>query len=123
MSLYELGTFAGGALQEKFLQAMDQVTSNIADPNTSPKVKRKVIMTITLAPTEERDIVPVTVDVKTTLAPAAAVGTAIIMDVDRDGKAVSAEVSKPVPSKDQMYYDNDGVVTDITAAFNKRMEA
>lgn len=42
MSKVNLEEFAGGALQEKFDSAMEQVLANMLDPNTPWKNKREI---------------------------------------------------------------------------------
>ena len=65
---YSLDTFAGGALLEQFNDAMDKIAANIADPNTSFKVKRGLSISFVFVPDESREIVGVETSVVPKLA-------------------------------------------------------
>lgn len=88
---FDLSTLAGGAVAERFVIEMQKVLDNIMDPNTSVKKKRKLQLTFTFDCNEDRDISNVAIETKTTLAPAASIGTKILMDRDGKGNAVGAE--------------------------------
>lgn len=45
----DLEAFAGGILSEKVNKAMEKIAENIVDPNTDPKAKRKIKITLTFA--------------------------------------------------------------------------
>ena len=51
-----LGTMAGGAVDELFIDAMAKVLENIADPNTDHKFKREITLQFKITPNEERNI-------------------------------------------------------------------
>lgn len=51
-----LGTMAGGAVDELFIDSMAKVLENIADPNTDHKFKREILLRFTITPNEERNI-------------------------------------------------------------------
>ena len=53
MSKVNLEKFAGGALQEKFDDAFEKIVSNMLDPNTPWKNKRKISVEVTLTQNEE----------------------------------------------------------------------
>lgn len=89
-----LGQLAGGAVQERFAIELQKVFDNILDPNTSTKAKRKLQLTLTFATDEHREISHVTVDAKTTLAPAAGIYTKFLMDRDGRGSAIGAEFAQ-----------------------------
>ena len=84
MSKVNLEEFAGGALQEKFDGAMDQVLQNLMDPNTPWKNKRAITVKVTFEQNEERDDVSVDVAVEAKLSPAKPIGTR--MSIGRDIK-------------------------------------
>lgn len=84
MSKVNLEKFAGGALQEKFDDAMDQVLKNMLDPNTPWKNKREINVKITLEQNEEREDVTVDVSVVAKLAASKSIGTR--MSIGRDIK-------------------------------------
>lgn len=75
MSKVNLETFAGGALQEKFDDAMDKVLVNMMDPNTPWKNKRKISVEITFEQDEDRSDTEVNVAVIAKLAPVKPIGT------------------------------------------------
>lgn len=91
---YSLDDFAGGALLEQFNMAMREVMANIANPNTSYKVKRGLNMSLTFGTDEARELVAVETSVTPKLAPAKGFPTTIIIDRDRDGKLVSGEYGR-----------------------------
>lgn len=72
---FKLSEIAHGAVQVKLDRAMTSVAQNILDPNTTAKAKRKVIITITIAPDETRSTAQIEVGTKTTLAPEESVAT------------------------------------------------
>ena len=105
-----VSTLAGGAVGERLNLELQKAAENIMDPNTDWKKARKVTMTITLKPDEEREIALVGVDVKTTLAPAHGIATKIIFGVENGGTVVAAELASGI--KNQMMIDNDGDIAD-----------
>lgn len=54
-----LNTIGGGALLELFQAELARVLQNIADPNTDPKQKRQIAITVTLKPGRDRDVADV----------------------------------------------------------------
>ena len=68
MARVNLETFAGGALQEKFDDAMEKVLQNMTDPNTPWKNKRKITVEVTFEQNEDRDDSSVNVSVIPKLA-------------------------------------------------------
>ena len=91
---YSLDTFAGGALLEQFNDAMDKIAANIADPNTSFKVKRGLSISFVFVPDESREIVGVETSVVPKLASVKGFPATILIDRDRDGKVSSAEFGR-----------------------------
>ena len=75
MSKVNLEQFAGGALQEKFDSAMEQVLANLLDPNTPWKNKREINIKVTFEQNEDRDDTTVDVSVVPKLAAAKSIGT------------------------------------------------
>ena len=75
MSKVNLEEFAGGALQEKFDSAMEQVLANLLDPNTPWKNKREINIKVTFEQNEDRDDTTVDVSVVPKLAAAKSIGT------------------------------------------------
>lgn len=91
MSRVNLETFAGGALQEKFDDAMDKVLVNMTDPNTPWKNKRKITVEVTFEQNEDRDDSTVNVSVVPKLAPVKPVSTRMAIGKDLETGEVFAE--------------------------------
>jgi len=109
--MFNLESLAGGALSEQIQDNLATVIENIADPNTNWKNKRKLSIVISFTPDEKREMAAVTMEVKSTLAPAKPATTKIIIDRDREGNAVCAEYrSKGVPGQMIMTSDETGAV-------------
>lgn len=75
MSKVNLEEFAGGALQEKFDSAMEQVLANMLDPNTPWKNKREINIKVSFEQNEDRDDAHVEVSVVPKLAAVKSIGT------------------------------------------------
>ena len=91
MSRVNLETFAGGALQEKFDDAMEKVLVNMTDPNTPWKNKRKIIVEVSFEQNEDRDDSTVNVSVVPKLAPVKPVSTRMTIGKDLETGQVFAE--------------------------------
>ncbi len=91
-SRVNLSELAGGAVAERFNIELQKVLENIMDPNTDAKKARKLTLTLTFKADENRDVASVNIEAKTTLAPANSLATKILMDKDRNGHAVGAEL-------------------------------
>jgi hypothetical protein len=92
MEKLSFSTLAGGGVEEKLQYALDEVAANIADPNTDAKKTRKVTLTLTMKPNEQRTIANLDVDVKTSLAQPIPISTTLMIDRDEKGKIVAAEI-------------------------------
>ena len=91
MSRVNLETFAGGALQEKFDDAMEKVLVNMTGPNTPWKNKRKIIVEVSFEQNEDRDDSTVNVSVVTKLAAVKPVSTRMAIGKDLETGQVFAE--------------------------------
>ncbi len=91
MSKVNLETFAGGALQEKFDDAMEKVLVNMTDPNTPWKNKRKIVVEVSFEQNEDRDDSTVNVSVVSKLAPVKPVSTRMAIGKDLETGQVFAE--------------------------------
>lgn len=92
--------FAGGALAEQLNAELSKVLENIADPNTDSKTKRKVTLTLTFKPDEDRELSVVDIKTQAKLASPRPLSTKIIIDRDLStGKVVGAEYRKQVPGQ------------------------
>lgn len=97
MSKVNLEEFAGGALREKFNDAFEKIVSNMLDPNTPWKNKRKISVEITLTQNEDRSDTSVDVSVLTKLAPVKPIETRMTIGRDlRTGKIYAEEYGKQV---------------------------
>lgn len=91
MSRVNLETFAGGALQEKFDDAMEKVLVNMTDPNTPWKIKRKIVVEVSFEQNEDRDDSTMNVSVVPKLAPVKPVSTRMAIGKDLETGQVFAE--------------------------------
>lgn len=91
MNRVNLETFAGGALQEKFDDAMEKVLVNMTDPNTPWKNKRKIVVEVSFEQNEDRDDSTVNVSVVPKLAPVKPVSTRMAIGKDLATGEVFAE--------------------------------
>lgn len=116
--MIDLEKFADGAVAERFNEELQKVLENIADPNTDAKKVRKLTLTVAFKADDKRDVVQVSVQAKTTLAPATNIETKLIIDHEKTGKVIGAELQSGV--KGQAFIDSDGDVSDDTG--NKIIE-
>lgn len=100
--------FAGGALAEQLNTELSKVLENIADPNTDAKTKRKVTLTLTFKPDEDRELSVVDIKTQAKLASPRPLSTKILIDRDLNtGKVVGAEYRKQVPGQVTMEIDEE----------------
>ena len=105
MNKVELHEIVGGALQEKFNKAFENVIENLQDANTSYKVKRKITISLDFTQNESRDDVHVDVAVVEKLAPQAPMTTSFAIGKDlQSGKVYAEEYGKAV--RGQMSFDD-----------------
>lgn len=64
MKHFNLEEFAGGKLSVQLNKALEKVTENIQDPNTDAQKVRKINVSISLRPNDERNFVSTTVETK-----------------------------------------------------------
>ena len=99
MENLNFSTLAGGGVQEKLQYALNEVAENIADPNTDAKKTRKVTMTLTLKPNEQRSIANLEIDVKTSLVAPIGISTTLMIDRDEKGQIVTSEIYGKDPNQ------------------------
>lgn len=104
---FKLSEIAHGAVQVKLDRAMTAVAQNILDPNTTAKAKRKVTITITIAPDETRSTAQIEVGTKTSLAPEESVATTALLG-QQNSEVVLNELKSGVPG--QTYIDENGEI-------------
>ena len=68
---------SNGELTQQINREMEAVARNIADPNTEAKTTRKITVTITMKPNEQRDFITTSITTKSTLAPTLGAVTAL----------------------------------------------
>lgn len=97
MERVNLETFAGGALQEKFDDALEKVLQNMMDPNTPHKNKRKIQVEVTFAQNEDRNDTSVDVSVVTKLAAVKPANTRMAIGKDlKTGKCYAQEYGSSI---------------------------
>ena len=123
MSKVNLETFAGGALQEKFDRAFNQVMENMHDPNTSFKNKRVITIKVAMLQNELRDDATAQVSVEAKLAPVIPIETKLTMErdlvtgeifVEEYGKGIKGQISLGDIAKESDVKVIDGQSVDVT---------
>lgn len=114
-NIINLNTFADGALLEKVNIELLKVLSNIADPNTDYKIKRKLTIDISLVSSEDRELALVDIQTKTKLAQPKSVGTRIIIGTDGKGGIMASEYKKQIPGQSVMRVDEENGSVTTTA--------
>ena len=110
--MINLETLADGALAEKVNIALKEVLSNIADPNTEWKIKRKLTVDITFVAQGDRELALLDIQTKTKLAPPKSVGTKIVIGTDGKGGILASEFGKQISGQSTMRVDQEtGEVT------------
>ena len=100
MKHFNLEEFAGGKLSVQLNKALEKVTGNIQDPNTDARKVRKINVSISLRPNDERNFVSTTVETKLSLAPELGATTALSMGRDlRTGEVEAVEIFNQIPGQ------------------------
>ena len=100
MKHFNLEEFAGGKLSVQPNKALEKVTENIQDPNTDAQKVRKINVSISLRPNDERNFVSTTVETKLSLAPELGATTALSMGRDlRTGEVEAIEIFNQIPGQ------------------------
>ena len=107
MKHFNLEEFAGGKLSVQLNKALEKVTENIQDPNTDAQKVRKINVSISLRPNDERNFVSTTVETKLNLAPELGATTVLSMGRDlRTGKVEAVEIFNHNQIPGQMNVDD-----------------
>lgn len=114
-----LESLASGGISERFQQELNKVLANIGDPNTSAKALRKISVSLTIKPDENREVAEVIIQASSTLAPSKELMTTIIMDRDNEGRVVGAELKSSM--KGQTFLGDDGDIHEDTGHKIKRI--
>lgn len=99
INTFNLLQMANGATEERINIEMGNVVANILDPNTDAKKKRQLQITIDFLPSESRDTVAVSAQVKSKLMPLSAIPTMIYVGADGNGELQAVEAVKQVPGQ------------------------
>ena len=100
MKHFNLEELAGGKLSVQLNKALEKVTENIQDPNTDAQKVRKINVSISLRPNDERNFVSTTVETKLSLAPEPGATTALSMGRDlRTGEVEAVEIFNQIPGQ------------------------
>lgn len=100
MKHINLEQFAGGKLSVQLNKALEKVTENIQDPNTDAQKVRKINVSISFRPNDERNFVATTVETKLSLASELGATTALSMGRDlRTGEVEAVEIFNQIPGQ------------------------
>lgn len=100
MKHINLEQFAGGKLSVQLNKALEKITENIQDPNTDAQKIRKINVSISFRPNDERNFAATTVETKLSLAPELGATTALSMGRDlRTGEVEAVEILKQLPGQ------------------------
>lgn len=100
MKHINLEQFAGGKLSVQLNKALEKITENVQDPNTDAQKVRKINVSISLRPNDERNFVSTTVETKLSLAPELGATTALSMGRDlRTGEVEAIEIFNQIPGQ------------------------
>ena len=100
MKHINLEQFAGGKLSVQLNKALEKITENVQDPNTDAQKVRKINVSISFRPNEERNFVATTVETKLSLAPELGATTALSMGRDlRTGEVEAVEIFNQIPGQ------------------------
>lgn len=100
MKHINLEQFAGGKLSVQLNKALEKITENVQDPNTDAQKVRKINVSISFRPNDERNFVAATVETKLSLAPELGATTALSMGRDlRTGEVEAVEIFNQIPGQ------------------------
>ena len=100
MKHINLEQFAGGKLSVQLNKALEKITENVQDPNTDAQKVRKINVSISLRPNDERNFLSTTVETKLSLAPELGATTALSMGRDlRTGEVEAIEIFNQIPGQ------------------------
>ena len=88
-----------GAILERVNYEMGKVIDNILDPNTKPDAKRKLTISLELAPSADRKTITVKTTAKSTLTPTDPVTTGLFITNAGSGEMVVAELVPQIPGQ------------------------
>ena len=99
---------AMGAIQERVDYEVGRIMDNILDLNTKATAKRKITITLELAPNSDRSTVVVSAVAKSTLAPTEPVITSLYLTTDPEsGDNMAVEMVPQVPGQMSAFLDQE----------------
>lgn len=101
-SMGDLNTLMGGAVNERWQDALSELAANVLDPNTDPTKARRITMTLTVKPNSARDGGEMSFDIKKTLAPPVPVRQTVFFDMDDAGTVSATQRLDQVPGQVDM---------------------
>ena len=111
---FNLSEIAEGAVQAKFAKEVKRVCENILDLNTDAGKKRKITLTLTYIPNDQRNSVDVLVEAKSTLAPQVGTSTTMLLGRDMNTGFINAnELKSNVPGQTYIDVEDGKPKTDI----------
>ena len=111
---FNLSEIAEGVVQAKFAKEVKRVCENILDLNTDAGKKRKITLTLTYIPNDQRNSVDVLVEAKSTLAPQVGTSTTMLLGRDMNTGFINAnELKSNVPGQTYIDVEDGKPKTDI----------
>ena len=92
-----------GAVSERFRDELKKVSDNLFDMSTDASKVRKLTLTFSFKPTEDRQFAELKVDVKSTLVPAAAMKQILFMAQEDSGAVHLIEQTNQIPGQIDIY--------------------
>ncbi len=90
---------ANGAVLERADYEMSKILDNIYDPNTDPKKKRTLTITIDFFADANRQVISTNYVVKPKLQPTSAISTTLFLSPDENGDLCAMEMAPQVPGQ------------------------
>ena len=103
MTNLNISNIADGALVEQVDCEIQKVLANIIDVNTDATKKRKIVVTLTFEPSDDRDITDVTFETKSQLQPSRKQTTRVAFE--KHGSKIVAEELRRGAIKGQVRLD------------------
>lgn len=102
-----LASLCDGAVQERVNHALQKVSENVLDPNTDPKKKRSITLTLSFEPaSDDREDVSVEVSVGVKLAPETGLKTQFYLSKNLDSGMVSITEHAKGQIKGQLSFED-----------------
>ena len=103
MKHIDIEKFSNGELTHQINRELEAVARNIADPNTEAKATRKITVTITMKPNEQRDFITTSITTKSALAPTLGAVTALSVGKNLKTHEIEmAEIGNQIPGQMSM---------------------